>query len=452
MNETAESQDRQFLIERVERAVDAGDHGGVRGIFAGLHPSEAADLLESLPVALREQVWPLVPAERVGDVLSHARDSVRADLLESMSPRAIAAATAHLDTDDAADIVQDLPDARVAEVLLALDELRRERLTAVLGYPEDTAGGLMNLDATTVRPDVSIDAVLRYLRRRDPLAERTDCLFVVDRQQRFQATLPLTVVVNADPRMRVAQLMDGSITALPADTPAAEVARLFEQRDLVSAPVVDASGRLLGRITIDDVVDVIREQGEHSLMGLAGLDEADDMFAPVARSARRRALWLGINLVTAFLAAWVIGRFEATIQSIVAVAILMPIVASMGGIAGSQTLTIVIRGLALGQVGSANARALLYKELAVAAINGALWAAAVGLIAGLWFTDWILGAVIALALVVNLLTAALAGTVIPLMLERIGIDPAIAGSVVLTTVTDVVGFAAFLGTATLILL
>lgn len=370
-----------------------------------------------------------------------------------MTPREIARVTADLDTDDAADILQDLDEeTRVAEVLLAVDELRRERLSAVLSYPEDTAGGLMNFDASTVRPEVTLDVVLRYLRRRGRLAERTDCLFVVDRRQRYLGALPLAAVVSADPELRVAEVMDTTIPGIRADARAAEVAKLFERRDLVSAPVVDAGGRLLGRITVDDVVDVIREQDEHALMGLAGLDEHDDLFAPAVQSARRRAVWLGTNLVSAFVVAWIIGRFEATLQSIVVLAILMPIVASMGGIAGSQTLTIVIRALALGQLGSTNARALLVKELAVAAINALLWASAVGLVAGLWFRDAGLGAVIAIALSVNLAAAALAGTTIPLAMKRLGIDPAIAGGVVLITVTDGVGFAAFLGTATLLLL
>ncbi|MCC7412458.1 MAG: magnesium transporter [Gammaproteobacteria bacterium] len=440
------------LLERVEAALSSGAEAKVREELAALHPAEIADLIEAMPTPGRASLWRLVAPGIAGEVLSHAQDSVRAAILGQMTPGEIATVTAGVDTDDAADILQDLPEMVVAEVLLTLDDLRRKRLTAVLSWPEDTAGGLMNLDATTVREDVSIEVVLRFLRRRGPLAQRTDCLFVVDRGQHYLGCLPLTVVLSADPAEQVAAVMDRDIAGIEASRPAAEVAKLFERRDLLSAPVVDADKRLLGRITIDDVVDVIREQGEHSLMGMAGLDEDDDMFEPALRSAKRRAVWLGVNLVTAFITAWVIGRFQNTIQTIVALAVLMPIVASMGGIAGSQTLTIVVRGLALGQVGAANARALLAKEMAVAAILGGALAATVGVVTAVWFDDRGLGLVISMALLANLITAACAGTLVPLALQRFAIDPAIAGGVVLTTVTDVVGFAAFLGTATVLLI
>jgi len=424
----------------------------VRSLIDQLHPSETADVLEALPPSERGVVWELVNPDLEGDVLSECQDEVRAGLLGQMAPYEVAAATRDLDADDAADILQDLPEPLVDEVLLAMDEQNRQRLASVLTYPEDTAGGLMNTDVVTVRGDVTLDVVSRYLRLRGAIPEKTDQLMVVDREGEYLGVLPLSEVLLRDPEATVGDLIVQDIAGLPASLPAKDVAKLFEQRDLVSAAVVDEVGKLLGRITIDDVVDVIHEQADHSLMSLAGLGEEDDMFAPVVVSARRRAIWLGVNLATAFLAAWVISRFEASIQQLVALAILMPIVASMGGIAGVQTLTIAIRGIAVGQLGAANARALMLKELAVGLINGLFWAMVVGGLAMLWFRDVGLGLIIGLAMVINLLTAASAGALIPLALKRLGIDPALAGGVLLTTVTDVVGFMAFLGLATIFLI
>jgi magnesium transporter len=322
----------------------------------------------------------------------------------------------------------------------------------VLSYPEDTAGGLMNVDTITVRPNVTLDVVLRYLRWRGSLPDATDQLIVVDRDDNYLGLLPITTLLIRSPSLSVTEAMNNAEPAINANKPASEVAKLFEQRDLLSAPVVNDAGKLLGRITIDDVVDVIRDSADHSLLGLAGLDEHDDMFAPVMVTSRNRAGWLGINLLTALLASWVIGLFEATIDKIVVLAVLMPIVASMGGIAGSQTLTIVIRGIALGRVGSANARRLMAKEVAVGMFNGVLWALVVAGVAVLWFGDYRIGAILGVAIVINLVFAAFAGAVIPLLLRRFGADPALGGSVILTTITDVVGFMAFLGLATLFLL
>jgi magnesium transporter len=333
-----------------------------------------------------------------------------------------------------------------------MDRQNRQRLEAVLSYPEDTAGGLMNPDMVTVRANVSLDVVLRYLRLRGDIPDLTDSLMVVNRFDKYQGVLPLTTLLTSAPDASVADVMDSSVDGIPASMRDVEVARLFQDRDLVSAAVVDDDNRLLGRITIDDVVDVIREEADHSLMSMAGLDEDDDIFAPVVRSARRRAVWLGINLATAFLASWIIGLFESTLDKVVALAVLMPIVASMGGIAGSQTLTIMIRGLALGQVGSGNARSLMYKEIMVSVMNGLIWSLVVALIAIAWFQKLEIGIIIGCAIIINLICAAVAGFAIPLLLRRIGIDPALAGSVLLTTVTDVVGFMAFLGLGTLYLL
>jgi magnesium transporter len=310
----------------------------------------------------------------------------------------------------------------------------------------------MNTDTITVRPAVTVDVVLRYLRQYKDIPDQTDTIFVVNRYGKYLGMLYLTRLLTNPETSTVEELMDQSIEGIAADSPASDVAKLFEDRDLVSAAVVDVEGRLVGRITIDDVVDVIRDEAEHSLMSMAGLDEDTDMFAPVFISARRRAIWLGVNLATAFVAAWVVGFFEATIEQVVALAVLMPVVASMGGVAGMQTLTLVIRGLALGQLQRSNTRWLTFKEIAVGSINGLGWALVIAAVTGLWFDDWRISAVIAGAMVVNMVIAALAGVAIPLALRRLRIDPALAGSVVLTTVTDVIGFATFLGLGSVFLI
>ena len=452
MSNTEERGSNQTLVLSIQKALAANDLLSVRDALARVHPSEIADLLESVPSEIRDELWVHVKPEVEGDVLAEANDRVRAALLENMFAHEVAAATETLDTDDAADILQDLPEYRAEEVLRSMDEQNRTRIAAVLSYSEDTAGGLMNVDVVTVRADVEAETVLRYMRLRGSIPDKTDSLIVVDRENTYVGLLSLASLVTAAPESYVADLMSIEADGIPARTPAASVALVFEQRDLLSAAVVDDAGTLLGRITVDDVIDVIREQSEHSFMSAAGLDEEDDIFAPVLVSTKRRAMWLGINLATAFVAAWVIGRFEATIEQLVALAILMPVVASMGGVAGSQTLTIVIRGLALGHIGSANARLLLYRELGIGVMNGLMWAFVVALIAGLWFSDLWLGIVIGLAVVVNLVVAAFSGAVIPMMLQKMNVDPALAGGVVLTTVTDVVGFIAFLGLATLLLL
>ncbi len=452
MVEAAEQKSTQQRLETLTTALHSGTAEQVRRLLASLHPAEIADLVESLPHGPRELLWELVDPETKGEILVEVNEDVRAGLIEEMETAQLVAATEGLDTDDLADLLQDLPGAVIHELLQSMDKQNRDRLEAVLSYPEDTAGGLMNLDVVTVRADVTLDVVLRYLRLRGEIPELTDSLIVVDRFDRYQGLLPLTVLLTSDPDLTVAEVMDCGIEGIPATMADIDVARLFQDRDLVSAPVVDDDGKLLGRITIDDVVDVIRDEADHSLMSMAGLDEEDDIFAPVVLSARRRALWLGVNLATAFLASWVIGLFEGTLEKVVALAVLMPIVASMGGIAGSQTLTIMIRGLALGQVGSTNARSLMHKEILVSLMNSLIWSIVVAVIAMAWFQNMEIGLIIAAALIINLVCAALAGFAIPLFLKRMGIDPALAGSVLLTTVTDVVGFMAFLGLGTLYLM
>ena len=439
-------------LEALKSALESGTLRSVRRMMHSLHPAEIAHLLESLRPAEREIVWELVDPEDDGEVLLHVNDEVRSGLIRDMDAEELLAATDGLDMDDLADLFEDLPETVTRQLLHSMDEENRNRLQAVLAYPEDSAGGLMNTDMITVRPDVTLDVVMRYLRLREEVPDDTDRLFVVNRYSKLLGTVTLTRIVSHDPDSTVAEVMDTEVKGIPADTPATQVAKLFEDRDLVSAPVVDDQGVLLGRITIDDVVDVIREEADHSLMVMAGLDEEDDMFASVVPSARRRAVWLGVNLITAFIAAWVVGLFQATIDKVVALAVLMPIVASMGGIAGSQTLTLMIRGLALGQVERSNARWLMFKESAVAILNGIGWAILVAAVVLVWFDNWQLAAVIAVALIINLLVAALSGVIIPLSLKKLGVDPALAGSVVLTTITDVIGFFAFLGLGALFLL
>ncbi|RMF96300.1 MAG: magnesium transporter [Gammaproteobacteria bacterium] len=423
----------------------------VAALVRSLHPAEIAELLESLPPAQRAIVWDLVDEEDEGDVLLELNDEVRASILERMDAEDVVAATEGMSLDDLADFVADLPEAVTRQVLRSLSEQDKERLQKVLAYPEDSAGGLMDPDTISVRPDVSLEVVLRYLRILGEIPDRTDAIWVVDRNDRFLGTLYLARLVSREPQATVSQVMDRELKPIPYDRSASEVAREFSNRDLLSAPVVDAEGRLIGQITIDDVVDVIEDQAEHDFLSMAGLDEEDDMFAPVITSAQRRTIWLAVNLATAFVAAAVVGLFEATLQQVVVLAVLMPVVASMGGIAGSQTLTLMIRGMAMGRVQGANARWLLRKEVAVGILNGLAWALVVAGITVAFFGTWEVGLVIAAAIAINLVVAALAGFAVPLLLKKLRIDPALAGSVVLTTITDVVGFMSFLGLGTLFL-
>ncbi len=453
MTETADTHTTSsHRLEILTEALDSGAASQIRKLLSNLHSAEIADLLESFPHGPREILWGLVQPDDHGETLVHLNDEVRAGLIDAMNTDDLVAATEGLDADDLADLIKDLPGAVIQEILHSMDKQNRDRLVSVLYYPEDTAGGLMNVDTVTVRADVTLDVVLRYLRLHIDIPDNTDNLIVVDRNDNYKGILPLSRLLTNDPELLVAEIMNGETAAISATMEDTEVARLFETHDLVSAPVISEEGKLLGRITIDDVVDVIREDADHSLLRLAGLDEEDDTFAPVVKSARRRAVWLGINLFTALLASWVIGLFQATLEQVVALAVLMPIVASMGGIAGSQTLIIVIRGMALGQIGHTNARWLMYKELAVSALNGVGWAVVVAVIAATWFHDQTIGIIIGAALIINLIFAAVAGLSIPFLLQTMNVDPAHAGTVLLTTVTDIVGFMVFLGLGTIFLL
>ncbi len=414
-----------------------------------MHPAEIADALESLPIAKRLILWELVDPQYDGEVLMEVHDEVRATLVNDMELEELRAASERLDLDDRADFIQSLPEKLTSNLLSGMDRQDRERLEQVLSYPEDSAGGLMNLDTITVRGDVTLDVVLRYLRRRSDLPRHTDRLWVVDLYGRYRGELPIRRLLTAKTDVLVSDVCRKDVEPLHELTPASEVSKHFEDYDLVSAPVVDDNNRLIGRVTIDDVVDVIREEAEQSVMSMAGLSQEDDFFSPVFRSMRKRTLWLGVNLLTALLASWVIAQFEGTLERVVTLAVLMTVVPSMGGIAGNQTLTLVIRGQALGQINRSNTRALLAKELAVGLLNGLMWAAVVSVFTYLWFGDWEIGLILGAALLINMICAAAAGLIIPVVMRKVGIDPALAGGVALTTITDVIGLIAFLGLATI---
>jgi magnesium transporter len=442
--------------EALLKALENGARQAVTGLLRGLHPAQIADALEALPQELRPDLWREVPAATKGEVLLELHGEVRQQLIDTSDETELLAALASLEMDELADLDADLPESVMDTMVQAMDARRRDDYEAVRSYPDDTAGGLMDVDAAAVRADVTLKAVLRFLRQRrakeGALPEHLDSLIVVDRDNTYLGMLRLSDVVSLGSGTTVSEAMATGVPAIPVLTSASRVARLFADQDLISAAVVNEAGRLVGRITIDDVVDVMRGEAEHEVMSRAGLSKATDMFAPIIPSAARRAVWLGVNLVNAFVAAWVIGLFEDSIAKIVALAVLMPVIASMGGVAGNQTLTLVARGIALGQVGKSNARHLLLRELASGLLNGIFWALVVTVVVVLWFGDTRLGLVFGAALVLNLLTGALAGTLVPLALQRIGIDPALAGGVVLTAATDVVGFFSFLGLATLLLL
>ncbi|MBK1648428.1 magnesium transporter [Rhabdochromatium marinum] len=440
-------------IEALHAVLESGSVKKAQRMLNALHPAEIAHVIESLPPPQRQIIWELVDPNIEGEALLYLHDDVRDDILSRMSSDRILAAAEGLDSDDLAALIRDLPSTITWEVLNSLDQQRRDRLESTLAYPEDSAGALVNSDTVSVRPEVTLDVVMRFLRRyKDGLPNLTDNLIVVNRAGNYLGVIYLSDLLTNDLDDSVAEVMTLDVQPILATLSAREVAKRFEAHDLVSAPVIDENGQVLGRITVDDVMDLIREEAEHQFMGQAGLSETADMFAPVLLSARRRALWLGVNLLTAFLAAWVIGRFEATIQQVVALAVLMPVVASMGGIAGTQTLTLAIRGIALGQLSVKNIRWLLGKEMAVAVLNSLVWSLVVGVIALLWFGNRDIAYIIATAIAINLLAATFTGALLPLLLNRLGIDPALAGGVILTTVTDVVGFMAFLGLATVFLL
>lgn len=451
MSETYEV-DYSKQIREINQALESGMFVNVRRMLEDMAPCDTALLLESTPLKSRNVLWQLVDPDLHGEILEELSEDVRTGIVRQMDPEKLAAATEDMDDDDLAELLRNLPERVYQQVMDSMDTQDRLRAERALSFSEDTAGALMNTDTITVRPDVTIDVILRYLRLKGELPEATDYLYVVSRNDVLIGEIALSAIVTSAPEKMVRQVMEKDIEAIPVDMHESDVAQLFERHNWISAPVVNEDGKLVGRITIDDIVDVIREDAEHSLLSMAGLEDEEDTFAPVIKSTKRRSLWLGINLITALAAAFVASFFENTLDVLPVLAVLNAIVPSMGGVAGSQTLTLVVRAMALGHVNDANARSLVNKELAIGTLNGVIWAIFIAGVVALWKMDWFLGLVIAFAMFMNLMAAGLAGVLVPLVLKRMKIDPALAGSVVLTTVTDIVGIFAFLGTATWLLL
>ena len=439
------------LLSQLGSAIDSVTLNQVRHTLNNLSPPDVAHQLETAPPKFRRILWELVDPEISGEVIHELSDEIQLEFLDEMDSVEVASLTEGLDVDDIVDILQQLPDRVISEVLQAMSTQDRQRVESVLTYDEDTAGGLMDTEVITVRSDITVDVVLRYLSRFEDIPEITDNLFVVNRDDKFVGNLPLSMLLTSSPTTKVKEVMNTEVRGIHVELTDSEVAQLFQRHDLVSAPVVDDENRLLGRITIDDVVDVIVEEADHSLLAMAGLSDTEDTFSSIGKTAPRRAVWLGVNLLTAIFASTAISLFEDALDKLVALAILMPIVASMGGVAGSQTLTVVIRGMALGQIERSNLNWLLSKEFAVGALNGLLYALIVGCVVSLWFQDATMALIIGLAMAINLMAAALSGTLLPVFLKFLKIDPALAGTVILTTITDVVGFISFLGLATLFL-
>jgi magnesium transporter len=450
MLEQMEHDSTHLRLSEMNEALDSGMFVHVKRMLNQTPPCDIALLLESSPPAGRKVLWRLTDAEMQGEILDELNEDAKTSILKLMDTESLVAATEGLDTDDLANILRSLPDSIYQEVITQMDTQDRHRLEAAMAYPEDTAGSIMDTDTITLRPDVTVDVILRYIRLRGELPEATDTLYVVDKDDRLIGDVPLAMLLTTDPNSVISTIMDRQAETLPATMDTSEVAKLFERHDWISAPVLDDSGKLLGRITIDDVVDIIRENAEHDMMGMAGMDDDEDTFAPVLQSTKRRTLWLGVNLIAALTAASVSNMFEATLEQLATLAILMTIVPSMGGIAGNQTLALVIRGMAVGHISDENSRWLIGKEAMVGALNGAIWAISIAIIVSLWKGDPSLGLIIGGAMFINMSMGGLAGVVIPLVMKKYNIDPALAGGMALTTVTDVVGLFAFLGMATLV--
>ncbi|RUM81752.1 MAG: magnesium transporter [Candidatus Thioglobus sp.] len=441
----------EACLQKLMTSLEASLYEEATAQLANLHSAEIARLLEGIPPKARTQLWVNIDPGTQGDILKDLSEDVQSQLLNEMDVDSIVKATEGLDMDDLADIVPELPESALHNLLLTLDHKHRDHLKHVLSYPEDSAGGLMNIDIITVRDDVNVRTVIRYLRLLKKMPNDTDKVFVVDRDYKYLGSIHISTLLTNEAEQNINPLINKTLKPISADMPEKEVAHLFEQRNLISAPVVDENNQLIGRITIDDVVDVIRDEAEHSVMSMAGLDEEEDVFAPVMQSSKRRSVWLGVNLITVFIAVFFIGLFEATLQEKIALAILMPVVASMGGIAGTQTLILVTRGIATGRVTSSNLKVLMNKEVAIGFLNGIIWSVVIALATYFWFEDVMLSLVIALAVIVNLIFAAFSGAFLPSLLIKFKIDPALAGGVILTTITDVIGFVAFLGLASLVI-
>ncbi len=446
---------RQDMVRQdiVEGLIHRQHLGELQDLLEGMHPADIAFVLEALPLEDRLFVWNLVKAERDGEILLEVSDAVRESLIETMDSDELKAAAESLDADELADLAPDLPPEIIQDVYQSLDTEGREQLRAAMSYPEDTVGALMDFDMVTVREDVSLEVVLRYLRRFEELPDHTDKLFVVDRDDHLRGILTLENLLIHDPEMEVSEVMgtEPVISFVPEDD-AGDAAQAFERYDLVSAPVVDSEKRVIGRLTVADVVDYIREEGEQEILSKAGLREEEDIFASVWDSVKNRWAWLAINMVTAILASRVIGLFEGSIEKLVALAALMPIIAGIGGNSGNQTITMIVRAIAMGQVEQSAMHRLLRKELGVALFNGVVWGGLLGGMAWWLYGSWQLGAVMTSAMTLNLLLAACAGVVIPMLRMRMGKDPALGGSVMITGLTDSGGFFIFLGLATIFLL
>ncbi|HUP97044.1 MAG TPA: magnesium transporter [Usitatibacter sp.] len=424
----------------------------IKGRLDDLHPADVAYVLENLPLEERLFAWGQVPSEREGEILLEVADAVRDTLLADMDSAEIVAATQNLDADEIADLAPDLPDEVVQDIIEAQGVEDRAELQAALSYPEGTVGALMDFEVVSIREDVTCEVALRYLRRYDELPHQTDAVFVVDREDHLKGALPLNRLLVTDPDVEIAGLYDREVTSFGPEDDADEAAQAFDRYDLVCAPVVDGQGRVIGRITVDMVLEYVTERQEQQELGKVGLREEEDIFASVWASAKNRGPWLALNLCTAFFASRVVGAFEGSIERLAALAALMPIVAGIGGNSGNQTTTLIVRALALGQVSPANARRLLAKELGISTLNGVLWGGVLGFVTYMLYRNVALGGVMALAMLLNLVVAALAGIFIPLAMERFGRDPAVGSSVFLTFVTDSMGFFIFLGLATLFLL
>jgi magnesium transporter len=451
MPETFEAKSSNSQLHAINDALSDGQTDLVKKMLQQLQPCDVALLLESSRSRNRLEIWQLIEPDLYSDVLEELSEDVRNGIIDKMLPEKITDALEEMDTDDLVETLSSLPESVSQYLLAAMDEQDRQRAELGLSYGEETAGFIMNTDTITLRSGISVDVILRYLRLKGDMPENTDTLYVVNRNDKLLGGVALTQLITAARDTPIDYLIKDS-EAIPVSMMDNEVASLFERYNWLSAPVVNENNKLVGRITIDDVVDIIREDAEHSMMSMAGLDDEEDTFAPVVKSTQRRTLWLGVNLFTALMAAAVSDLFEATLSQLAVLAILNTIVPSMGGVAGNQTLTLVIRGMALGHVSSANARWLIGKELAIGFLNGVIWSVLIATVIALWKQDLMLGAVIAFAMMINMVAAGLAGASLPLIMRKLKIDPALAGSVILTTITDVVGIFAFLGTATWLLI
>ncbi|MDD2834127.1 MAG: magnesium transporter [Methylotenera sp.] len=456
--------DKQRLVESIVHNQEMHNHALIESLVHKqnqyelqkkldlLHPADVAYILEALPLEQRLDVWELVKADRDGEILLEVSDAVRQTLIADMDSEELLAAAEQLDTDELADLAPDLPKDVLQDLLDSLDTQNRARLQSALSYSDDAVGSIMDFDIVTIREDITLEVALRYMRRLGTLPDHTDKLFVVDRDDVLHGVLPLKRLVVSDLDAKVADVMSEDAVVFHPEDIADDAAKAFERYDLVTAPVVDAHNKLVGRITVDAVMDLIREEAENDVLSMAGLREEEDFFASVWKSVQNRWAWLAINLVTALIASRVIGLFEGSIEKIVALAALMPIVAGVGGNSGNQTTTMIVRGLALGQVASHNMKSLITKELGVALLNGLLWGGVIGVIAYLLYGSYQLGIVMMAAMTLNLLLAALMGVMIPLVMNKTGRDPAVGSSVLITAMTDSGGFFIFLGLATIFLM